>query len=134
VAAAGYYFWENRAGTPSSGAAATGRPFAAQTVNGLTVNLYAKSGGLRFAENEITIEFRDAANNEPVDVGSVKFDLDMNMPGMVMHSASTITPTGEPGRYRAKIKPDMAGDWVAKLTYDGPRGQGSASFTVNVAQ
>jgi uncharacterized protein YfaS (alpha-2-macroglobulin family) len=83
--------------------------------------------------NEVTIEFRDAANNTLVDVGTVKFDLDMNMSGMVMHSGSTITSPDEPGRYRAKIKPDMAGDWTAQLHYDGPRGVGSVSFTVNVA-
>ena len=64
--------------------------------------------------------------------GTVKFDLDMNMPGMLMHSAGAITPTGEPGRYHAKIKPAMAGDWVAKLNYEGPRGQGAVSFSVNV--
>jgi hypothetical protein len=28
----------------------------------------------------------------------------------------------------------MAGDWTAKLDYDGSRGQGSVSFTVNVEQ
>jgi len=111
-----------------------GAPFATRTVNGLTVNFYHPEGGLKFAMNEVVIEFRDAARNVPVDVGTVKFDLDMNMPGMVMHSGSTITPAGEPGRYRAKIKPDMAGDWTAQLHYDGPRGQGSVSFTVNVAQ
>jgi hypothetical protein len=58
----------------------------------------------------------------------------MNMPGMVMHSGGTISPAGGTGRYQAKIKPDMAGDWTAKLDFDGSRGQGSVSFTVNVTQ
>jgi hypothetical protein len=56
----------------------------------------------------------------------------MNMPGMVMHSSATIEPTGTPGRYRAKVKPDMAGDWKVTLHYDGPRGNGNVSFPVNV--
>src|SRR5258708_38983353 len=109
-----------------------GAPFATRTANGLTVNFYHPQGGLKFAMNEVTSESRDATNGEPVDVGTVKFDLDMNMQNMVMHSGSTITPTGEPGRYRAQIKPDMAGDWTAQLRYDGPHGHGDLSFTVNV--
>jgi hypothetical protein len=62
----------------------------------------------------------------------VKFDLDMNMPGMAMHSGSTIEPGDATGRYRARIKPDMAGDWTAQLHYDGPRGSGDINFTINV--
>jgi len=36
------------------------------------------------------------------------FDLDMNMPGMVMHSGASIEPAGTPGQYRAQVKPGMA--------------------------
>ncbi len=125
--AGGYFAWQkfgNRAGP----AAASGKPLATQTVNGLTVNLI---GELRNGQSEILVEFRDA-NGQRVDVGTVKLDLDMNMPGMVMHSASTIEPAGTPGQYRAKVKPDMGGDWLATLRYEGPRGSGSVSFSVNV--
>ena len=80
----------------------------------------------------VLIEFRDTASGDLVDVGTVKFDLDMNMAGMVMHAGSAITPTGTPGQYRAKVTPDMAGGWTATLRYDGPRGQGNVSFSVNV--
>ena len=38
--------------------------------------------------------------------------------------ALTKTP---PGQHRAKVKPDMAGDWMATLHYDCPRGSGSVS-------
>jgi hypothetical protein len=127
----GSYFVLQRLPTAPASVAAT--PFATRTVNGLTVNLYAP-GGLRFAENEVTIEFLDAVSGQPADVGKVKFELNMDMPGMVMNSGATISPTGEPGRYLAKIKPDMAGDWTAKLDYDGQRGQGALSFTVTVTQ
>jgi Cu(I)/Ag(I) efflux system membrane protein CusA/SilA len=128
--AGGYFFWQHHPVAPA-GTAAT--PFASRTVNGLTVNFYAP-GGLRFAENEVIIEFLDAANGRPTDVGTVRLELNMNMPGMVMNSGATISPTGAPGRYLAKIKPDMAGDWTAKLDYAGPRGQGALSFTVTVTQ
>jgi Cu(I)/Ag(I) efflux system membrane protein CusA/SilA len=107
------------------------KPFATQTVNGMMVTLTTPTGQLRNADNEVLIEFRDASG-KLVDVGTVKFDLDMNMPGMVMHSGGRILPTGTPGQYQAKIKPDMAGDWTAKLTYQGPRGTGQISFSANV--
>jgi Cu(I)/Ag(I) efflux system membrane protein CusA/SilA len=130
LGAGGYFLSQHRTAAPASVAAT---PFATRTVNGLTANLYAP-GGLRFAENDVIIEFLDEASGRPADVGTVKLELNMNMPGMAMNSGATISPTGEPGRYLAKIKPDMAGDWTAKLDYDGQRGQGALSFTVTVTQ
>jgi hypothetical protein len=56
--------------------------------------------------------------------------MDMNMPGMQMHAGSTIERTNTPGRYRAKIKIDMSGDWNAKISFQGPRGHGQQSFSV----
>jgi len=50
---------------------------------------------------------------------------------MQMHSGATIERTNTPGRYRAKIKIDMAGDWNAKISYEGPRGSGQSSFNLN---
>jgi len=78
------------------------------------------------------IEFLDAANGGPVEVGQVKLALDMNMPGMLMHTGATISPAGRPGRYQAKIKPAMAGDWTVQISYEGPRGSGEMSFTATV--
>ena len=59
-------------------------------------------------------EFRDA-KNQLVDVGDVKMEANMNMPGMQMHEGATIQRSGTPGQYRAKIKPGMAGDWTANF-------------------
>ena len=112
--------------------ASLGTPFASGSANGLTVNLYDAEGGLSLSESEVLVEFRDNASGAPADVGTVRFALDMNMPGMAMHSGSTIWPAGEIGRYRARIKPEMGGDWTAQLQYAGPRGSGAVSFTVNV--
>jgi Cu(I)/Ag(I) efflux system membrane protein CusA/SilA len=107
----------------------SGAPFVTQTVNDLSVNLINREGGLRKANNEVLIEFRDR-NGQLVDVGDVKFDLDMNMPGMQMHSGSTIERTKTLGQYQAKIKIDMSGDWNAKISFDGPHGQGQQSFSL----
>jgi hypothetical protein len=78
-------------------------------------------------------EFRDA-KNQLVDVGDVKMEANMNMPSMQMHEGATIQRSGTPGQYRAKIKPGMAGDWTAKLFYEGSRGSGQTSFNLNVKQ
>ena len=127
----GFFLWQ-KFGHGGFGGEVSGTPFATQKVNDLTVNFVHPQGRLQHGMNDILIEFRETNSGKLVDVGQVKFDLDMNMPGMVMHNGAIIEPTGTPGRYRAKAKPDMAGDWTATLHYDGPRGNGSVSFSVNV--
>ena len=102
-----------------------------QKVNDLTITFQMR-GGLHMAQNEIPIEFRKAG--QLVDVGNVKFSLGMNMPGMTMHDTATVKPTGTPGQYRATIKPEMGGDWVATVEYSGPQGQGRTTFPVTVKQ
>jgi hypothetical protein len=106
-------------------------PFLTQTVNDLTINFIASAGQLRAGSNEVVIEFR-GAQGQLVDVGNVRFEMDMSMPGMQMHSGGAIEKTNIPGRYRAKIKIDMSGDWNAKISYDGPHRQGQQSFSVTV--
>src|SRR5262245_12399796 len=120
LGAAGYFAWQ-RFGSATG--PISGMPFATQTVNGLTVTLIHPKGQLIRDRNDFLIEFRDA-NGELVEVGKVRFALDMNMPGMGMHEAATVRPAGTPGQYRASIKPGMAGEWTGKLEYDGPRGKG----------
>ena len=108
----------------------TGTPLATQTVNDLTVNLMAPAGRLQKGDNNVLIEFRDSGG-QLVDVGDVNFIIDMNMPGMQMHEGATVQRTGTAGQYRAKIKVGMAGDWTAKLSYEGPRGRGETTTTLS---
>jgi len=56
----------------------------------------------------------------------------MNMSGMVMHGGGPAQKTGTTGQYRAEVKADMAGDWSAKISFNGPRGKGQQSFSVTV--
>jgi len=121
----GNFMWQTIRSQKISGAA-----FASQTVNDLTVNFIHPKGQLRQGNNEILIEFRDR-DGQLVDPGDVKFDMNMNMPGMQMHSGGTIERTNTPGRYRAKINIDMSGDWNAKISFDGPHGHGEASFSIS---
>jgi Cu/Ag efflux pump CusA len=39
-----------------------------------------------------------------------------------------------PGQYRAKVKAAMAGDWNARVSYNGPRGKGQTSLSLNIKQ
>ena len=120
----GNFAWQRLRPAKTSGA-----PFVTQTVNDLTVNLINREGGLRKGDNEAMIDFRDR-NGQLVDVGTVNFKIDMNMAGMQMHGGATIEPTNTAGRYRAKIKIDMSGDWNTKISFDGPLGKGETSFSL----
>jgi len=111
----------------------SGAPFATQTVNDLMVKLISSGGQLRQGENNVLIEFRDSIG-QLVDVGNVNFNIDMNMPGMQMQGGGPAEKTATPGQYRAKVKAAMAGDWNARVSYDGPRGKGQTSLSLNIKQ
>jgi len=86
-------------------------------------------GDFRKPESEIKLEFRNA-QGQLVDVGQVKLALNMNMPGMVMREDAEVGGNG--GRYTAKVKAPMVGDWSAKLSFNGPQGSAEKTFRVSV--
>jgi YtkA-like protein len=86
-------------------------------------------GEFRMPESEINVEFKDA-QGRPVDVGQVRLALDMNMQGMLMHESAEVRGSG--GHYTARVKPQMAGSWVARLSYSGKQGTAQKSFQVLV--
>ena len=107
----------------------TSPPFATQTVDDLTVKLMAPAGQLQKGDNNVLIEFSNS-DGQLVDVGDVNFTIDMNMPGMMMQGGGPAQKTETTGQYRAKVRADMAGDWSAKISFDGPHGRGQQSFSV----
>jgi hypothetical protein len=48
----------------------------------------------------------------------------------VMNDPATLTTTDMPGVYRAKANVEMAGEWQAQVSYEGPAGKGQTSFSV----
>ena len=48
-----------------------------------------------------------------------------------MNNGATFKTTGAPGVYRGSVDIEMAGEWQAQVTYEGPAGKGSFSFPVN---
>ncbi len=93
----------------------------------LQIVLVSPTGTLTQGRNAFTIEFR-TAEGALVEVGTVRASANMPMPGMVMSGGLQVTPSGEPGRYRATAEFGMAGAWQMALEWDGPAGRGSVNF------
>jgi hypothetical protein len=81
----------------------------------------------------LQIKFQDPGGH-PVDAENVKLELNMNMPGMVMHSGAKIKKDDKIGDYQAHLTPDMAGDWSVDLSYQGPQGPAKLTVPLNVKQ
>jgi Cu(I)/Ag(I) efflux system membrane protein CusA/SilA len=128
--AGGYSAWNWWNSRSASATEIQGEPMAKRSVDGLTVSLY---GDLHNGQSTVLVRFTDA-NGQPKDVGEVTSDLAMNMPGMVMNSGGDVSKTATPGLYRAKLQPQMSGDWVAKLSWRGPAGEGQVEIPVSVKQ
>jgi hypothetical protein len=109
----------------------TGKVIKSATVGDLTVTLSNPSGQLRHGGDEFFLTFKDSSG-KTVDVGAAA--LVFHMPQMasmsVMNDQATLTTTDTPGIYRGKANIEMAGEWQAQLSYDGPAGKGQTSFSV----
>lgn len=99
--------------------------------NNLTVALATSDGVLKHRDSEFTLTFTDSSGN-PVDVGAVALNFHMPQMGSMaaMNNAAKFTTTDTPGVYRGNANIEMAGEWQAQITYDGPKGRGQASFPI----
>ena len=104
----------------------------APTGNNLTVALSTSDGVLKHGNSEFTLTFSDAAG-KPVDVGAVALTFHMPQMGSMaeMNDTATFTTTETPGVYRGKANIEVVGEWQVRITYDGPKGRGQATFPVN---
>jgi len=111
----------------------TGKVIKSAPAGNLTVTLSNSSGQLKHGGDEFFVTFKDASG-KPVDVGAAA--LTFHMLGMgtmpVMNDATTFTTTDTPGVYRGKANVEMAGEWQAQVSYEGPAGKGQTSFPVTV--
>jgi len=99
--------------------------------NNLTASLATSDGVLKKGNTEFTLTFTDSSG-KPVDVGAVSLVFHMPQMGTMaeMNDAATFTTTDTPGVYRGKADIEVGGEWQVKITYDGPKGRGQASFPV----
>jgi len=109
----------------------TGKAIKSAPIGNLTVILSSSSGQIKHGGDEFFITFKDSSG-KPVDVGAAA--LTFHMPQMasmpVMNDAGTLTTTDAPGVYRANANIEIAGEWQAQVSYEGPAGKGQTSFSV----
>lgn len=99
--------------------------------NNLTVALATSDGVLKHGNSEFMLTFSDSSG-KPVDVGAVALTFHMPQMGTMaeMNDTATFTTTDTPGVYRGKANIEVAGEWQVRITYDGPKGRGQATFPV----
>src|SRR5258708_761271 len=111
----GFGAWKWWSSRPQSTAQIQGEPTATRTVGDLTVSLF---GDLHNGQSEVLVRFTDS-NGQPKDVGEVKTNLNMNMPGMVMNSGGEVTRTNTAGGFRGEGQPQKGGEWGGELSLRG---------------
>ena len=99
--------------------------------NNLSVALATSDGVLKHGNSAFMLTFSDSTG-KPVDVGAVALTFHMSQMGTMaeMNDTATFTTTETPGVYRGKANIEVAGEWQVRITYDGPKGRGQATFPV----
>jgi hypothetical protein len=109
----------------------TGKVIKSAPAGNLTVTLSNATGTLKHGGDEFFVTFKDSSG-KPVDVGAAA--LTFHMPSMgsmaVMNDQTTFTTTSTPGVYQGRVNIEMAGEWQAQVSYEGPAGKGQTSFPV----
>jgi hypothetical protein len=114
-----------------SGSVDTGKVIKSAPVGNLNVTLSSPSGQLKHGGDEIFVTFKDSSG-KPVDVGAAALTFHMPQMGSMaqMNDRATLTTTDTPGIYRAKAEIEVAGEWQAQVSFEGPAGKGQTSFSV----
>jgi YtkA-like protein len=126
-----YLFWPSGLDNSPVKSADPAMPVAKITQDGATVSILSADGKIHAKDNALQIEFQDQRGH-PVDAENVKLNLNMDMPGMEMNAGAAVSSSGSPGLYQIKVKPSVAGDWNAKVSWQGPNGQEQAMIPVTV--
>lgn len=109
-----------------------GKQITVQKSGDLTIELKNESGELKMGQNRFIVSF-SSASGQPVDVGRVTINSAMTMPGMApMVAPIELRSTGQSGAYSLTGDFPMSGAWKFEIRWDGPAGQGAASFSTNV--
>ena len=118
-------------GSKTSSAVDTGKVIKSAPIGNLTVTLSSSSSQIKHGGDEFFITFKDSTG-KPVDVGTAALTFHMPQMGSMaqMNDHATLTTTYTPGVYRAQAAIEMAGEWQAQVSYEGPAGKGQTSFSV----
>jgi hypothetical protein len=109
----------------------TGKVIKSAPIGNLTVTLSSGSGQIKHGGDEFSVTFNDSSGNA-VDVGAAALTFHMPQMGSMaqMNDHATLTTTDTPGIYRAKAEIEVAGEWQAQVSFEGPAGKGQTSFSV----
>ena len=114
----------------SSGGGSHLKQVSQQRVGDYVVSLLSESGQLKQGPNKYVMEFRKASDNQLVDVGEIKLNSQMPMPGMApMIGGASATPSATPGRYNVESNFGMRGMWTFQATFGNNQ---RVMFQVNV--
>jgi len=104
-----------------------------QKTKDVVITLTSESGQWKPGNNSFALAFTSTKDQQPVDVGKVSLSTSMAMTGMApMIAGATLSPDKTPGRYLGKIDFADAGTRQVTVTWDGPAGKGSTTFSVPV--
>ena len=82
------------------------------------ISILSETGTIQQGSKPFTLEFRKAADDQLVDVGTVVVAPVMEMAGMApMMATSQVTPSDTPGRYTAVCNLTMSGHWKVSITF-----------------
>jgi hypothetical protein len=114
-----------------AGIAGSAKTIKSGPVGNLNVSLANSDGVLKKGKQDLTVTFADASG-KPVDVGSASVNFFMPAMGSMsaMNNPATLTTTATPGVYKANVDIEMAGEWQAQITFDGPAGKGKGSIAI----
>ncbi len=86
----------------------------------LTVTLSNADGKLKKGQQELMLSFTDGSG-KPVDINAATLNFQMPAMGSMaeMNNSGTLTTTSTTGQFKANVDIEMAGDWTAKISYDG---------------
>jgi hypothetical protein len=103
-----------------------------QKTKDAVITLKSETGQWKAGKNTFVLEFT-SPSGQPLDAGKVALSTSMGMPGMApMVTGATVSPDKAPGRYVGTIDFPDRGTRQVTVTWDGPAGKGSATFSVPV--
>lgn len=97
----------------------------------MTITIASATGDLKVGDNDLMLSFTDASGNL-VDVGAASLTFHMPAMGAMgeMNDKAQLTTADTPGKYRAQVKVEMTGTWEARIAYQGSRGNGQTTMSV----
>ena len=103
-----------------------------QKTKDAVITLKSETDQWKAGKNTFVLEFT-SASGQPLDAGKVTLSTSMAMPGMApMVAGATLSPDKAPGRYLGTIDFQDRGTRQVTVTWDGPAGKGSTTFSVPV--